>query len=139
MHLALLAQELVTRERTRRRGGVIFIHVRGHSDDVSNDQADELVQWEEMAGPYCRLPLDKEGEQYKLESWTRLQSRLTEEENKKIKPKKNNKNNTVAAAEDITVSLGDTGITVTNTNTRSANGASTIYLPSTTLRQHLYE
>ena len=53
--------------------------------------------------------------------------------------KKNNKINTVAAAKDISISLGDTGITVTNTNTRSANGASTIYLPSTTLRQHLCE
>ena len=58
---------------------------------------------------------------------------------KKTKPMKNNKNNTVAAAKDVSVSLGDTGITVTNTNTHSANGAFTIYLPSTTLRQHLCE
>ena len=78
--------------------------MRGHSDDAGNDRADELVQWGEMAGPHCRLPLDKEGEQETLQRRKRVQPRLTEEENKKTQPKKNNKNNTITAAKDIRTS-----------------------------------
>ena len=38
-------QRLLKEEAKRRAGGVKFIHVRGHSDDVGNDRADLLVQW----------------------------------------------------------------------------------------------
>jgi hypothetical protein len=56
----------VKRENARRRGGVISVHVRGHSNDTGNDRADEPIQWEEMAGPYCRLSMDNESDVEKL-------------------------------------------------------------------------
>ena len=69
---------------------------------------------------------------------------LDEQEEKKRKQQKNNMKDTTttegttrATTEDISVSLGDTGVVVTNSNTRSANGAFTIYLPSTNPGQHL--
>eukprot|EP01046_Picozoa_sp_COSAG06_P088740 COSAG06_NODE_35148_length_464_cov_2.112637_1_plen_131_part_10 len=43
--LSRTCQRLLKEEAKRRAGGVKFIHVRGHSDDVGNDRADLLVQW----------------------------------------------------------------------------------------------
>ena len=43
--IASLCNEAFMRENERRKGGVIFIHVKGHSDNKGNDKADERVQW----------------------------------------------------------------------------------------------
>ena len=53
--LSRICQRLLKEEAKRRAGGVKFIHVRGHSDDVGNDRADLLVQWGKEEGPYSRL------------------------------------------------------------------------------------
>ena len=45
---------LLAAENERRKGGVCFVHVRGHSDDNGNDRADALVQWGKEDGPYAR-------------------------------------------------------------------------------------
>ena len=37
--------ETFQRESKRRKGGITFIHVKGHSDDRGNDKADDRVQW----------------------------------------------------------------------------------------------
>ena len=42
--LAATCQRLCRNERARRSGGVVFIHVKGHSGDKWNDVADDLVQ-----------------------------------------------------------------------------------------------
>ena len=44
-----------TRVLVRQTRSVIFIHVKGHSSDVGNDRADELVQWGKSDGPFTRL------------------------------------------------------------------------------------
>ncbi len=43
--LSLRCQKLLKEECARRKGGVTFIHVKGHSGDIGNDRADLLVQW----------------------------------------------------------------------------------------------
>ena len=35
-----------------------MIHVKGHSDQIGNEKADERVQWGKESGPYCRFRLD---------------------------------------------------------------------------------
>eukprot|EP01048_Picozoa_sp_COSAG05_P005676 COSAG05_NODE_344_length_11005_cov_35.313772_12_plen_194_part_00 len=40
------------------QGGVVFIHVKGHSNDLGNDKADDRVQWGKAEGPYCRFAVD---------------------------------------------------------------------------------
>jgi ribonuclease HI len=47
-------KSLLAAENERRKGGVCFVHVRGHSDDNGNDRADALVQWGKESGPYAR-------------------------------------------------------------------------------------
>jgi len=42
--LAGSCKRLCASERQRRAGGVIFVHVKGHSNDTWNDRADALVQ-----------------------------------------------------------------------------------------------
>ena len=51
-------------ENKRRKGGIVFIHVKGHSDNDGNDKADERVQWGKESGPYCRFTTngDPEGD-----------------------------------------------------------------------------
>ena len=51
-------------ESERRTGGVHLIHIKGHSDQLGNEKADERVQWGKENGPYCRFRLDgtSEGE-----------------------------------------------------------------------------
>ena len=56
--IASLCNEAFKRENERRKGGVIFIHVKGHSDNKGNDKADERVQWGKETGPYCRFRTD---------------------------------------------------------------------------------
>mmetsp|Transcript_13325 Transcript_13325/g.46295 ORF Transcript_13325/g.46295 Transcript_13325/m.46295 type:complete len:317 (+) Transcript_13325:64-1014(+) len=41
--LAATCQQLLRNEAARRRGGVSFVHVKGHSGDVFNDRADALA------------------------------------------------------------------------------------------------
>ena len=54
-------QDLLKKVREKR--DVTFVHVKGHSDDVGNDRADELVQWGKTRGPYSRLRNEgKDGE-----------------------------------------------------------------------------
>ena len=56
--------ETFQRESKRRKGGITFIHVKGHSDDRGNDKADERVQWGKGEGPFCRINVNgaQEGE-----------------------------------------------------------------------------
>ena len=56
--IASLCNEAFKRENERRKGGVVFIHVKGHSDNKGNDKADERVQWGKETGPYCRFRTD---------------------------------------------------------------------------------
>ena len=56
--IASLCNETFKRENERRKGGVIFIHVKGHSDNKGNDKADERVQWGKETRPYCRFRTD---------------------------------------------------------------------------------
>ena len=35
-----------------------LIHIKGHSDQLGNEKADERVQWGKENGPYCRFRLD---------------------------------------------------------------------------------
>eukprot|EP01048_Picozoa_sp_COSAG05_P012109 COSAG05_NODE_1190_length_5573_cov_33.432590_3_plen_287_part_00 len=49
-------------ENKRRKGGIVFIHVKGHSDNDGNDKADERVQWGKEEGPYCRFTTNGEPE-----------------------------------------------------------------------------
>ena len=51
--LITYGQEVLKRVRQTR--SVTFIHVKGHSSDVGNDRADELVQWGKSDGPFTRL------------------------------------------------------------------------------------
>jgi hypothetical protein len=51
--LITYGQEVLKRVRQTR--SVIFIHVKGHSSDVGNDRANELVQWGKSDGPFTRL------------------------------------------------------------------------------------
>ena len=44
------------------KGGIVFIHVKGHSDNDGNDKADERVQWGKEDGPYCRFTTNGEPE-----------------------------------------------------------------------------
>ena len=63
-----LCFEAFTAENKRRAGGVTFIHVKGHSDDIGNDHADDRVQWGKADGPYCRFRSDGSHEGDHLDS-----------------------------------------------------------------------
>ena len=56
--IANLCIDALKRENARRKGGVHFIHVKGHSNNAGNDRADDRVQWGKMDGPYCRFRSD---------------------------------------------------------------------------------
>ena len=56
--IAMLCFEAYKEENERREGGVVFIHVKGHSNDIGNDKADDRVQWGKDDGPYCRFATD---------------------------------------------------------------------------------
>ena len=62
--IASLCHEHFLAESERRKGGVHLIHIKGHSDQLGNEKADERVQWGKENGPYCRFRLDgtSEGE-----------------------------------------------------------------------------
>ncbi len=40
-------------KNTNSQGGVHLIHIKGHSDQLGNEKADERVQWGKENGPYC--------------------------------------------------------------------------------------
>ena len=105
--LALMVQKLVKEETARRRGGLRFIHVRGHSGDDGNDRADELVQWGKQAGPYCRIPKEGETPEERLrrrERWrkAKLAAELAAESAVTVPD--------ADAGTKVRVSIGDTGI-----------------------------
>ena len=50
-------RDLYEAEHERRNGGVILVHVKGHSGDIGNDQADTNVQSGKGPPPYSRLQL----------------------------------------------------------------------------------
>ena len=54
----MMCFEAFKEENSRRPGGVVFIHVKGHSNDLGNDKADDRVQWGKDEGPYCRFAVD---------------------------------------------------------------------------------
>ena len=56
--IASLCHEHFLAESERRKGGVHLIHIKGHSDQLGNEKADERVQWGKENGPYCRFRLD---------------------------------------------------------------------------------
>ena len=56
--IASLCREHFIAESERRTGGVHLIHIKGHSDQLGNEKADERVQWGKENGPYCRFRLD---------------------------------------------------------------------------------
>ena len=46
--IANLCIDALKRENERRKGGIHFIHVKGHSNNAGNDKADDRVQWGKM-------------------------------------------------------------------------------------------
>eukprot|EP01047_Picozoa_sp_COSAG01_P050519 COSAG01_NODE_5116_length_4457_cov_5.704161_5_plen_191_part_00 len=56
---ARMNRDLYEAEHERRSGGVIMIHVKGHSGDIANDYADRFVQDGKGPGPYSRLRLSR--------------------------------------------------------------------------------
>ena len=52
--IASLCREHFIAKSERRTRGVHFIHIKGHSDQLGNEKADERVQWGKENGPYCR-------------------------------------------------------------------------------------
>ena len=53
--ISALCYKAFCAENARRKGGVTFIHVKGHSGNGGNDKADDRVQWGKGDGPYCRF------------------------------------------------------------------------------------
>jgi ribonuclease HI len=56
---ARINRDLYEAEHQRRSGGIIMIHVKGHSGDIGNDYADRFVQDGKGPGPYSRLRLSR--------------------------------------------------------------------------------
>jgi hypothetical protein len=56
---ARINRDLYEAEHERRSGGVIMVHVKGHSGDIGNDYADRFVQDGKGTGPFSRLRLSR--------------------------------------------------------------------------------
>jgi ribonuclease HI len=56
---ARINRDLYEAEHERRSGGVIMVHVKGHSGDIGNDYADRFVQDGKGKGPFSRLRLSR--------------------------------------------------------------------------------
>ena len=59
MEAARINRDLYEAEHERRSGGVIMVHVKGHSGDIGNDYADRFVQDGKGTGPFSRLRLSR--------------------------------------------------------------------------------
>ena len=59
LEAARINRDLYEAEHERRNGGVIMIHVKGHSGDIGNDYADTVVQDGKGSGPFSRIRLDR--------------------------------------------------------------------------------
>ena len=56
---ARINRDLYEAEHERRSGGVIMVHVKGHSGDIGNDYADAFVQDGKGLGPFSRIQLSR--------------------------------------------------------------------------------
>jgi ribonuclease HI len=52
---ARINRDLYEVEHEQRSGGVLMVHVKGHSGDIDNDYADTFVHGGKGSGPFSRM------------------------------------------------------------------------------------